>query len=460
MARDTSTPPPVLLDFCACCSRNATSTTSAKAATCGPTRSSARIAAEGGTHFAVWAPNATAVHVIGDFNHWRHGEHAARGARGFLRYLGGLRAGRHARRALQVPASSRATARARRNPTPTPSTPRPRRAPPRWSGTSSTPGRMAPGARSARATTPSAPPGRSTSCTWAPGGAYRKKATARSATGRWRRRSPTTRCELGFTHVELLPVMEHPVLRLLGLPGHRVLRAHRPLRHAAGLHVPRRPPAQPRHRRDPRLGALALPERRATGWRASTARTCTSTPTRARASTRSGAARSSTTGAPRCATSCSATRCSGSSTTTSMRCAWTRWPPCCTSTTARRAGEWIPNRFGGHENLEAVEFLKQLNLAVYRDHPDTQTIAEESTAWPMVSRPTYLGGLGFGLKWNMGWMHDTLAYFQQDPLLPQVPPQPAHLQHLVRLHRELRAAALARRGRARQGRAHRQDARR
>ncbi len=82
----------------------------------------------------------------------------------------------------------------------------------------------------------------------------------------------------------------------------------------------------------------------------------------------------------------------------------------------RRAGEWIPNRFGGHENLEAVEFLKQLNLAVYRDHPDTQTVAEESTAWPMVSRPVYLGGLGFGLKWNMGWMHDTLAYFRQDPV--------------------------------------------
>jgi len=82
----------------------------------------------------------------------------------------------------------------------------------------------------------------------------------------------------------------------------------------------------------------------------------------------------------------------------------------------RRAGEWIPNRFGGHENLEAVEFLKQLNLAAYRDHPDTQTIAEESTAWPMVSRPTYLGGLGFGLKWNLGWMHDTLKYLQQDPV--------------------------------------------
>src|SRR5437868_10226565 len=82
----------------------------------------------------------------------------------------------------------------------------------------------------------------------------------------------------------------------------------------------------------------------------------------------------------------------------------------------RRAGEWIPNAFGGHENLAAVEFLKKLNLAAYRDHPDTQTIAEESTAWPMVSRPTHLGGLGFGLKWNMGWMHDTLKYFQQDPV--------------------------------------------
>jgi 1,4-alpha-glucan branching enzyme len=82
----------------------------------------------------------------------------------------------------------------------------------------------------------------------------------------------------------------------------------------------------------------------------------------------------------------------------------------------RRPGEWIPNRFGGHENLEAVEFLKQLNLAAYRDHPDTQTMAEESTAWPMVSRPTHLGGLGFGLKWNLGWMHDTLKYLQQDPV--------------------------------------------
>jgi 1,4-alpha-glucan branching enzyme len=83
---------------------------------------------------------------------------------------------------------------------------------------------------------------------------------------------------------------------------------------------------------------------------------------------------------------------------------------------AREDGEWIPNEHGGHENLAAVTFLRSLNEAVYREHPDVQTIAEESTAWPMVSRPTYLGGLGFGLKWNMGWMHDTLKYMSNDPI--------------------------------------------
>ena len=83
---------------------------------------------------------------------------------------------------------------------------------------------------------------------------------------------------------------------------------------------------------------------------------------------------------------------------------------------ARKAGERIPNRFGGRENLEATEFLRDLNKAVYREHPGATMIAEESTAWPMVSRPTDMGGLGFGMKWNMGWMHDTLAYFSQDPI--------------------------------------------
>ncbi|MCX7896564.1 MAG: 1,4-alpha-glucan branching protein GlgB [Rhodocyclaceae bacterium] len=83
---------------------------------------------------------------------------------------------------------------------------------------------------------------------------------------------------------------------------------------------------------------------------------------------------------------------------------------------ARKEGEWVPNRYGGKENLEAIHFLRQLNEAIYRDFPDVQTIAEESTAWPMVSRPTWLGGLGFGMKWNMGWMHDALHYFAKDPI--------------------------------------------
>jgi 1,4-alpha-glucan branching enzyme len=83
---------------------------------------------------------------------------------------------------------------------------------------------------------------------------------------------------------------------------------------------------------------------------------------------------------------------------------------------SRKAGEWLPNRHGGNEYLEAVEFLKTLNIGVYADHPDVQTIAEESTAWPGVSRPVDLGGLGFGLKWDMGWMHDTLEYFERDAI--------------------------------------------
>ncbi|BEP62489.1 1,4-alpha-glucan branching protein GlgB [Variovorax sp. V213] len=83
---------------------------------------------------------------------------------------------------------------------------------------------------------------------------------------------------------------------------------------------------------------------------------------------------------------------------------------------ARNHGEWIPNRHGGRENLDAIDFLRTLNRAVYREHPDTITVAEESTAWPRVSRPTDMDGLGFGEKWNMGWMHDVLAYMKEEPI--------------------------------------------
>jgi 1,4-alpha-glucan branching enzyme len=83
---------------------------------------------------------------------------------------------------------------------------------------------------------------------------------------------------------------------------------------------------------------------------------------------------------------------------------------------SRKPGEWVPNAFGGNENLGAIGFLRRLNEEVYRNYPDVQTFAEESTSWPMVSRPTYVGGLGFGLKWDMGWMHDTLLYIHRDAI--------------------------------------------
>ena len=83
---------------------------------------------------------------------------------------------------------------------------------------------------------------------------------------------------------------------------------------------------------------------------------------------------------------------------------------------SRKAGEWLPNKYGGRENLEAIQFLRELNIMVHDDFPGALTFAEESTAWPMVSRPVYIGGLGFSMKWNMGWMNDTLYYIEHDPV--------------------------------------------
>ena len=124
---------------------------------------------------------------------------------------------------------------------------------------------------------------------------------------------------------------------------------------------------------------------------------------------------------------------------------------------SRKQGEWIPNMYGGRENLDAVSLLQRVNHDAYQEFPDIVTIAEESTAWPMVSRPTYIGGLGFGMKWDMGWMHDTLSLLPAGPDPPQVSPQQADLPRTLRLHRKLHPAALARRSGARQGIADRQD---
>ena len=124
---------------------------------------------------------------------------------------------------------------------------------------------------------------------------------------------------------------------------------------------------------------------------------------------------------------------------------------------SRKPGEWIPNMYGGNENLEAIDFLRRFNELAHQV-PGAMTIAEESTAFTGVSRPTYLNGLGFTMKWNMGWMHDMLNYFGQDPVHRKYSPQRHHFQHAVRVHGEFRAAHFARRSGARQARAAQQNA--
>ena len=127
---------------------------------------------------------------------------------------------------------------------------------------------------------------------------------------------------------------------------------------------------------------------------------------------------------------------------------------------SRAAGEWIPNKHGGRENLEAIDFLRDMNKVVGEQAPGTVTMAEESTAFPGVTKPPWAHGLGFHYKWNMGWMNDTLDYFALDPVLPQAPPRPCELHDDVHVQRALRAAAVARRSGARQGLAVRPHARR
>ncbi len=103
---------------------------------------------------------------------------------------------------------------------------------------------------------------------------------------------------------------------------------------------------------------------------------------------------------------------------------------------SREEGEWLPNQYGGRENLDAVAFLQEMNATVYKRVPGVVTIAEESTAWPGVTRPTHLGGLGFGLKWNMGWMHDSLGYISHEPVHRQYHHNEMTFAHGLRVERE------------------------
>ena len=254
-----------------------------------------------------------------------------------------------------------------------------------------------------------------------------------------------------------------PLRRLVGLPGH--LATTRP---TARFGSPGRLPPPGRRAAPARASASCvdwvpapLPARRVGAGPLRRHRRCTSTPTRAAASTRTGARSSSTSAATRCATSSSPTRSTGWRSSTSTACGSTRSPPCSTSTTPASPASGCPNEYGGRENLEAIAFLQEANATVLQAHPGRHHRSPRSPpSWPGVSRPTYLGGLGFGFKWNMGWMHDTLDYMSRDPIYRQYHHNELTFAMLYAWQRELRPAAVPRRGRARQGLAARQDARR
>ena len=266
--------------------------------------------------------------------------------------------------------------------------------------------------------------------------------------------------ELGFTHVELLPVAEHP---FGGSWGYQVTSYYAPTSRF-GTPDDFRYLVDRLHQAG--IGVIvdwvpgALPAGTSGRWPASTARRCTSTPTRAAASSRTGARSSSTSAAARCATSWSPTRSTGSRSSTSTACGSTPWPRCSTWTTRARTASGCPTVYGGRENLDAVAFLQEMNATVYKRVPGVVTIAEESTAWPGVTRPTHLGGLGFGFKWNMGWMHDSLDYMGREPVHRQYHHNEMTFSMIYAWSENFVLPHLARRGGARQGLAAAQDARR
>ena len=344
---------------------------------------------EGGAHFAVWAPNARRVSVIGDFNGWRRRRAPARARAATARGIWeGDVAGVARGQALQVPhrlARRRHWVdkadpfafycRSRR--------PRPPRAPGRSTTNGATRDWMA---RTRARATRSTRRCRSTRCTSARGAAT--PTAASSTTARLAHALADYVASDGLHARRADADHRASVLRLVGLPDHRLLRADRALRHAAGLHVPRRHAAPARHRRDPRLGAVALSRPTRTGSRTSTARTCTSTPTRARASIPSGTASIFNYGRHevRAFLLSSALfwldhyHIDGLRVDAVASMLYLDYGAQATASGSR-------TRTAAARTSRRSSSCAQLNEAVYRDHPDVQMIAEESTAWPMVSRP-------------------------------------------------------------------------
>ncbi len=236
------------------------------------------------------------------------------------------------------------------------------------------------------------------------------------ATASWPTSSSPTSSRCGFTHVEFMPLAEHP---FGGSWGYQVTGYYAPTSRYGtpddfrylvdALH-------HGRHRRHPGLGPRPLPQGRVGPGPLRRHPAVRGPRPSARRASRLGHLRLQLRTHARCATSWSPTPCTGSRSSTSTACASTPWPPCSTWTTRARTASGSPNQFGGRENLEAIAFIQEANATAYRRTPASSWPPRSPRRGPGVTATTEYGGLGFGLKWNMGWMNDTLRYLEEEPV--------------------------------------------